>query len=253
MKKENTGSTKKAGRLEKVLVPLLIVLVSLLSYSVGILSGKRLSDREYAMKGGELKHESSHEAGAEEHAAADDDEMTDEEINNVANAAMENAENPSATSNGAVAAQSPNSITQPGTSAHGAAPIPANTAAPSLAKNEAAAGHAPASVAHAAVAKKSAVKEEDRAPSSINKKASDTLQYTVQVASYSDFKDAEAMAIALHKKGYPAFSFKVDIKGQTWHRVSIGGYKTKKEAETLQSELVKQGVVKDSYVQKLTR
>ena len=233
MKKENTGSTKKAGRLEKVLVPLLIVLVSLLSFSVGILSGKRLSDREYAMKGGDQKHEASHEAGHSEVAAHGEDEMSDEEINKVANEAMESAE----------VAKTEN-VTEPGTATHGAAPIVAQSAvpvaAPVMAKN--------ATVPKAAVT----AHEEERAPSSV-KKPADSLQYTVQVASYSDFKDAEQMAVALHKKGYPAFSFKVDIKGQTWHRVSIGGYKTKKEALDLQSELVKQGVVKDSYVQRLSR
>ena len=42
-------------------------------------------------------------------------------------------------------------------------------------------------------------------------------------------------------------------EGTDWYRVSIGSFRTKKEAMQYQNDLKKQGVVKDSVVQKLTK
>jgi cell division septation protein DedD len=255
MKKETTGSSKKSSRLEKVIIPLLIVLVSLLSYSVGVLNGKKLSDREYSMKATEAA--SSHASNDE--AAKDEEEMSDEDINQIASAAIEGAEkNSGKTVAGAheVAVKEKNDeapATQPAGAAHGKLPIAKDAVvAPVMAKKDA--GHE--AVKPAVVAKSVApvaAKEEERAPSSVNKKPSSMLEYTVQVASYPEFKDAEKVAIDLQKKGYPAFIFKTDIKGLTYHRVSIGGYHTKKEAMTMQSDMIKNGIVKDAFVQKIAR
>jgi cell division protein FtsN len=257
MKKETTGSSKKSNKLEKVIIPLLIVLVSLLSYSVGVLNGKKLSDREYSMKATE--NNSSH-ASNDEHAQ-ESDELSDEDINHIANAAIEGAEKNSG-AHGDAAAHDEEShekptvaaaekhvdtpATEPAGAEHGANPVIAKSGGvPStLAK------HDKASSEHSSSVK---VVEEERSPSSVHKKPISLLEYTVQVASYPEFKDAEKMAADLHKKGYPAFIFKAEIKGQTWHRVSIGGYRTKKEAMNMQGEMVKQGIVKDAVVQKIKR
>jgi cell division septation protein DedD len=259
MKKETTGSSKKSNKLEKVIIPLLIVLVSLLSYSVGVLNGKKLSDREYSMKATE--NGSAHAAN-DEHAQ-EGDELSDEDINQIASAAIEGADKNSGAhgdaavhdeeanekSNSAMAEKHVDTpATEPAGAEHGANPVIAKggTAVPStLAK------HDKTSSEHASSAAK--ISEEERSPSSIHKKPMSMLEYTVQVASYPEFKDAEKMAVDLHKKGYPAFVFKAQIKGQTWHRVSIGGYRTKKEAMNMQGEMVKQGIVKDAVVQKIKR
>lgn len=91
MKKDAKKNVKKESRLEKVIVTLLVVLVSLLSFSVGVISGKGLSDKEYALKSLDQKY--SH-AMNEQPAEGDNfaGELSEEEIEQLANAALEKAE-----------------------------------------------------------------------------------------------------------------------------------------------------------------
>ena len=222
MTQDASEGPKKEGRLEKVIVTLLVVLVSLLSYSVGVMSGKKLSDREYAMKNSETKS-----MAASEEQAGEEPEMTEEEINQAAGAAIENAETSKKELNASVG----EAAAQP-VAAHGKSPVEDATKieAPKvqLTKNLKSEG-AVASSTEGRVDARGDERTEERTPSSIKKTvapapaAMPTLQYTVQVASYPDLKDAENLAVSLVKKGYPAFPFTVEVNGQTWHRVSIGG------------------------------
>lgn len=219
-KNDQAPKGKKENRLEKVIVFMLVVLISLLSFSVGVISGKGLSDKQFALQSLDKKH-SQAVAGDEfkDEATAD---LTEEEIQQLANAALEAAETD---------AEELASANQPAAKTVASAPKAADAAA------------APT------------VGEEERAPTSVKKQAPSAmnLDYTVQVASYPNLTDAETMSTTLVKKGFPAFPIKVSIKGQDWYRVSVGSFKTKKEAMDYQDSLKKQGVVKDAVVQKLIK
>lgn len=251
MSKDKTGKPgKKEGRLEKVIVTLLVILVSLLSFSVGVISGKNLSDQDYALKA-EQKYSS---ALAENGEAKEEghDEMTDEEVNHIASAAIEGAEKNSGPEE--VAKTDEHKAGEHKAEAHQAVDAKSQQAV-------AAAAHGNSPVVNAkegAVAPvsnimaKTDATDEERTPSSVHKNTAPP-QYTVQVAAYQNLKDAQAMSADLIKKGLPAFPFKVDLKGQTWYRVSVGSFKTRKEAQDYQSNITKNGAVKTSVVQKIAR
>jgi len=63
-------------------------------------------------------------------------------------------------------------------------------------------------------------------------------KYTVQIASYKDEKDAIKLADKLQSKGYEVYitQAKIPEKG-LWHRVRIGSYTTKNEADNFGSNL----------------
>lgn len=255
-KPEVNGKVKKENRLEKVVVFLLVVLISLLSFSVGVISGKGLSDKEYALKAIDTKY--SHAINSEAPDAKTEDgavegDLSEEEIQQLANAAIQAAEK------GETGKAAKSEVADHGKAAH------SETVAVKESGSGQAAGGAKTFENKAAAVTKTvaktqptpfgnvAVKEADeRVPSSVNKLNS-ALEYTVQVASYPDLKDAENMAATYVKKGFPAFPFKVSIEGRDWYRVSIGSFRNKKEAMQYQNDLKKQGVVKDSVVQKLTK
>jgi cell division protein FtsN len=64
---------------------------------------------------------------------------------------------------------------------------------------------------------------------------------TIQVASLKDSKDADEMVARLKKKGYPAYRISSNIpeKG-IWHRVRIGYFKDKAEADGTLNKLKKE-------------
>jgi cell division protein FtsN len=43
------------------------------------------------------------------------------------------------------------------------------------------------------------------------------------------------------------------VNGAEWYKVSVGSFKNRKEAMDYQTELKKQGLVKDAFVQKITK
>lgn len=239
MKKQGSNAPeKKESRLEKVIVTLLVVLVSLLSFSVGVISGKGLSDKDYALKSLDKKY--SHASNEDTDSAgevAGSGEMSEEEIQQLAKSALESAEHEAAAGDKKEVAAADGHHD----------PAAAHTSEPHDSK-----AHQKVEKKETVAAKESVPAEDDRTPSSINKKAA-AMEYTVQVASYADIKDAENMAGSLIQKGYPAFPFKTEINGKVWYRVSVGSFKSKKEAMEYQTEISKQGVIKDSIVQKLTR
>jgi cell division protein FtsN len=230
--KKNEAS-KKDGRLEKVVVFLLVVLISLLSFSVGVISGKGLSDKEYALKAIDQKNSHALNSDESDEVPADAD-LSEEEIQQLANAAIQAAEK-----NGDIKKED---------DASGEDMEAAEIAAlekKAQPKNAAQASAAPTTTA-------AAPKTDDRFPTSVKKGAAEA-EYTVQVAAYPNPKDAEAMSATLIKKGLPAFPVKVMLNGAEWYKVSVGSFKNRKEAMDYQAELKKQGVVKDAFVQKIVK
>ena len=61
--------------------------------------------------------------------------------------------------------------------------------------------------------------------------------YTIQVAAYRTEKEAQEHIQDLVDKGFPAFLFEKDIKGEKWFRVNIGSLKQKKRLSNMKKPL----------------
>jgi len=80
-----------------------------------------------------------------------------------------------------------------------------------------------------------------------------TRFYTVQVAAYRTEEEAQEHVQSLVDKGFPAFLFKKDLKGERWFRVNIGSFKTKREALKYEKALKKQTWIKKSFIRRISR
>jgi len=64
--------------------------------------------------------------------------------------------------------------------------------------------------------------------------------YTVQVAAFSDQATAQALTTRLIQKGYQAYLNPQQVPGKgLWHRVRIGHYREREEAERMAERLLK--------------
>jgi cell division septation protein DedD len=62
--------------------------------------------------------------------------------------------------------------------------------------------------------------------------------YTVQVASFKDQDDADAFVDELRRRGHKSFRLAANVPGRgVWHRVRIGSFKTKFQAELYKKKL----------------
>jgi cell division protein FtsN len=66
---------------------------------------------------------------------------------------------------------------------------------------------------------------------------SPAANFTIQVASLNEARAAEEMVAKLVKKGYPAYATRTVVSNKTWYRVRIGGFKERREAESLVARL----------------
>lgn len=55
--------------------------------------------------------------------------------------------------------------------------------------------------------------------------------FTVQMAAYDDTEQARSLIEALRSKSYEAFHMEAEVDGRTWHRVRVGIYATREEAD----------------------
>jgi len=79
-----------------------------------------------------------------------------------------------------------------------------------------------------------------------------TELYVVQVASLDQEKQALNMVNRLVKKGFPAYHYKVFIKGRGYFRVRCGTFNTRAEAVETQKNLAEKEHLK-GFVQKVNR
>ncbi len=57
-------------------------------------------------------------------------------------------------------------------------------------------------------------------------------RYTVQVGAFTEKEVAENLSRKLRKKGYPSYTMDKTLPGRgVWHRVRVGNYESRKEAE----------------------
>lgn len=97
-------------------------------------------------------------------------------------------------------------------------------------------------------------KNEVRVPSSLPKSVgtANGAGFTVQVASFPTEDEARKQVETLIRKGFPAFPIEATIGGKTWYRVSLGNFKTQKEAATYRIQLIKDSDIKKAIVAKVS-
>lgn len=247
-----------SSRMDTVLKLLLIAFVSLFAFSSGVYFGKQMSDNDYQLRALESDFSNSHVNVAEnknldvtpEEAIVDDEvaalsekyleterEDLSAETRSVASSGTThtNESEKSADQSVGITTESEKSQKPDLSAAHKAAVRVANNAAPTEAPK-----------------KKT---DEKRIPSSLPKTvgASADVEFTVQVASYPTSDAAKAHANELVKKGFPAFPVEASVKGRTWYRVSVGSFKTLKEASSYRTELIKQANLQSAIVQRIQR
>jgi cell division protein FtsN len=230
-KKKENGNTMNIA-----LSSLLVLFVCLLFFSVGVITGKGWSDREYTIRHIE---QDSHLQSAKADQKPLGEDMSDKEVELLTQRALEQARaeqaEPEPTSQARkVASQNESSDTD---------------------KEEDKEEQEQPSGREASTAK---VEEKaDRKVSSLPPRpttpAPKSIEYTVQVAAYKTLDEAEGHSQRLIDKGFPAFPVKAKINGQVWYRVSIGSFKNRKQAMKYEKALKKQAVVKNTFVQKITR
>lgn len=72
---------------------------------------------------------------------------------------------------------------------------------------------------------------------------------TIQVASFNDQGQANERVSWFRSKDVEARSVRVDIPGRgTWHRVQIGGFKSREEAGSYASQLKSKGILQDFII-----
>ncbi len=244
----------KESKLNVALTSLLVVFVCLLSFSIGVISGKGWSDREYQVR---YIHKDDHVKAANEDTEPLGDEMTQKEVELLTKRALEEAE-----------------ATQPEVKVD----TPEETSALDKMESEVKASNDKKDEGKRSVASEEEEEEDDdgeegddeepkgreastakaeRNVSSLIPQPSTpkptAIDYTVQVAAYKTLEDAERHSQKLIDKGFPAFPVKAMIGGKLWYRVSIGSFKTRKQAMKYESELKRQSVVKNTFVQKIER
>lgn len=251
----------KESKFNVALTFMLIVFVSLLSFSIGVISGKGLSDKEYALKSiEENPHYQQAKADAESQPLSE--EMTEKEIELMTQKALEQARKEKVdVSDVDFFAEEEQSTTVAETEKK---PESTEVAKQSEDKSEAKAMEASKSkmekVAASSEKTMKAKESQKRKVSSLPPVAKKTtlpkpksIEYTVQVASYKTMQEAEEHSQKLIDKGFPAFPVKAVVKGNSWFRVSIGSFKNRKQAIKYQKNLKKEAVVKNSIVQKVKR
>ena len=97
--------------------------------------------------------------------------------------------------------------------------------------------------------------QKDRLPSSLPATLAQSAvgKYTVQVASYIEENDAQAMAEELREKGYSAFYIPTEVRGQTWYRVSVGLFNSQSEAVSYRGRLAREPELGSAFVQRITQ
>ena len=89
------------------------------------------------------------------------------------------------------------------------------------------------------VVPKSTVKKKENPVKPIEKKASSSTIYSIHAGSYKTEKVAVSESNRLKQLGLDAYVQTTDLqKGQIWHRVKIGGFSTREDAQKVQNELI---------------
>jgi cell division protein FtsN len=72
--------------------------------------------------------------------------------------------------------------------------------------------------------------------------------WVVQVKSTTDKEAADTLQAALATEGFPAFVVSADVRNQTWHRVRVGRYRERADAEVVANRLGQMADVESTWV-----
>lgn len=229
------------SKINVVLTALLVVFVCLLSFGVGVISGKGWSDRAYKVR--HIEEDTHLKMALSGHLEDTPlgDEMTEKEVQLLTERALEEAR-----------AQAPNMADHRSLN-----PSPGqdlSAPATELASQE---GESQAKSEITTADTQTVAKRAKRQVSSIGAKPTmpkpSRIEFTVQVAAYKTINEAESHSQKLIDKGFPAFPVRAIINGAEWYRVSIGSFKTREQAVKYEKALQKQSIVKSTFVQKIQR
>ena len=238
----------KESKLNLVLSILLVFFVCLLTFSIGVISGKGWSDREYKVR--HIENDSHLKAAMQDNEPLGD-EMTQKEVELLTKRALEEAkaEQPEmpAPQREVASTNKPNQNSEENTQDKGDNSKSIKDSATPMGREASTASNNTDPIKKGEGRKVSSLIPQPSTP----KPAS--IEYTVQVAAYKTLKEAENHSQKLIDKGFPAFPVKAFIKGKPWYRVSIGSFKNRKQAIKYEKALKKQAVVVDTFVKKITR
>jgi len=88
-------------------------------------------------------------------------------------------------------------------------------------------------------------------PTSTSMPASDpglVSGWVVQVKSTTDKQAADSLQVALAREGFPAFVVSAEVRNQTWHRVRVGRYRERSDAEAVAGRLGQRTDVESTWV-----
>lgn len=230
-----------------------MVFVCLLSFSIGVISGKGWSDRDYRVK--YIEQDSNVKLAQDDEQEVLDDEISEKEVELLTQKALAEAK-----------ALDPNlemmkeTIELASNDDLEKAEIPVGAKSTTVKSDRKTASLDSVKGATSSAQKNSQMALESKPQRSLSSlpprptlPKPSLIEYTVQVAAYKTINEAESHSQKLIDKGFPAFPVKAMIDGQEWYRVSIGSFKNKAQAMNYEKSLKKQAMVKSTFVQKITR
>ena len=78
-----------------------------------------------------------------------------------------------------------------------------------------------------------------KTPNTTHHKTTAKAHYAIQIASLRHFNEADQLKAMLLLQGFPAHINKVKVKRHTWHRVVVGPYAQRRDAERVKNKLAK--------------
>ena len=72
--------------------------------------------------------------------------------------------------------------------------------------------------------------------------------WSVQAMATTDAQEANDCAQKLKAKGYEVYLVEADVEGKTWHRVRVGNFATRRDAEHMRVQLAAKEGFRDAYI-----
>lgn len=249
----NAGSTPKKS--DTVVKLLLVFFISILSFAIGTFAGMKLVEQKHKLAQLEPetnKHDSADrqvasESSHDEHASAPaekTEKMTDEEFNKVVEEFAQDDE----------PTEENTHVAKPNDAAHQAHSV-------SPAKQQPAAKPEAHPVAQPKAehtvhpkAEHSAQSETQRKPTAIAKNVGQyqAAKFTVQIIALPTEEAAQKKASEYKSKGYLAFYYPAQVKGQTWYRVNVGMFATEAEAKAYRKDFMAKSKTESAIIQKIS-
>jgi len=255
----------QSSKIHVYIFMILIFFLCLLCFSVGTFVGKNVTESEMRKSQGDVASnlnertinsiedglfEDTAEAATEE---SDEVALTKEEINSLAEEFSDTTEEvkKEGTEEAQKVTDDPVKVLSTDPNIKQVAANTMNKAADDLQKS-------PIADVTERIAKSEAATEEykqPRLPSTVMPliAASSLGKYTVQIASYTNEKEAQKHASELKQKGYSAFYIPAKIRNKNWFRVSVGLFDNSAKASSFRKSFVLKTKLEAAIVQKITK